>query len=662
MREDSEIKEFRDLMQAPDTYEEGFGWGTILMAFFVGLVMAPAQLYMGLVAGQGLGGAAEWVTVILYVELSRRAFKTLKRPEIFILFYMCGAMMATGNSGLLWQQFFAQSEEVRKMGITKFIPSWYAPTDPDILAQRNFLHPAWYMPLGLMFLGQLIARFDRFGLGYVLFRLTSDVEKLPFPLAPVGAMGITALADASGQQDTWRWRTFSIGAVAGMAFGFIYLAIPNITSAFFSRPIQILPLPFVDLTSYTEKLLPAVPMLVSFNLGTFVTGMVLPFWSVVGLTIGAVLTFIANPILYNAGVLSGWEEGVGGILTIQSNTFDFYFSFGIGLSLAIAAIGFYHVFMSFKHKKAEMKESGAPKMDWSKLFQTPKGRGDFSIWIGIIIYVCSTSSYIALTYWLVNYASPVEVKFPLWLLIFYGFVYTPFISYISTRMVGLIGQPIGIPYIQQATFILSGYKGAAIWFAPIPLSDYASGASFFRQTELTGTKFSSLIKAEIVIFPILFVGTVAFSQFIISMAPVPSQMFPYANMMWELQAYSASLMYSSTLPGEAISPFYEAFRLEYLVTGFIIAMSLYLILDRFGLPIFLCYGVIGGLGSTSMETVLFMLLGSLFGRYYCRDKFGAKWPQYRIVFAAGFGAGMGLITMLSLGFVLMTKSVIKLPV
>jgi hypothetical protein len=33
------------------------------------------------------------------------------------------------------------------------------------------------------------------------------------------------------------------------------------------------------------------------------------------------------------------------------------------------------------------------------------------------------------------------------------------------------------------------------------------------------------------------------------------------------------------------------------------------------------------------------------------------WPQYRIVFAAGFGAGMGLAAMFALGVVFMLKSV-----
>ena len=85
MREDKEFREFRDLMPRPDRFEEGFSWRTVIMALFVGLLMTPAQIYMQLVAGHEMGPAAQWVTVILYVEVSRRAFTKLKRPEIFVL-------------------------------------------------------------------------------------------------------------------------------------------------------------------------------------------------------------------------------------------------------------------------------------------------------------------------------------------------------------------------------------------------------------------------------------------------------------------------------------------------------------------------------------------------------------------------------------------------
>lgn len=663
MREDKEYQEFRNLMGRPDEFEEGFGWRTVIMALFVGLLMTPAQMYMQLVAGIEMGTAAQWVTVILYVEVARRAFTRLKRPEIFVLFYMCGAVIHSGG-GLLWNQFLVQSEEMRKMGVVEYIPHWFAPSDPDVLSERSFMMKAWLVPLGLMVLMLFLTRLDHFGLGYVMFRLTSDVEDLPFPMAPVGAMGMTALADASSQRDTWRWRTFSIGGVAGIGFGLIYLAIPNITGAVFSDALRILPLPFVDLTGYTEGAIPAVPVMISFDLTFVVMGMVLPFWAMVGSFVGFVFALIGNPILHRVGILDGWEAGIGGIQTIQSNMMDFYFSFSLGLSLAVATIGFVHIISNFRQKRREMKEMDRPGIQWARLFRPPAGRGDIPLWAGLGIYLFSTLTYMSLAYFLVNYFSgPLHgSKFPLWLLGFYGFVYTPVMSYVSSRMEGIVGQQVAIPFVREATFILSGYKGAAIWFAPIPMHDYGRQAQFFKITELTGTKITSIIKSELLIFPIVAVGSILFSQFIWSIDNVPSEMFPYANEFWELKAYQQGLVYSATLPGEAASPFREAFRPSYLGFGYGLGVSIYAILNHFGLPIFLVYGVVRGLDQSVPHAIIPMFIGALLGRFACRKWFGDDWPRYRIVFAAGFTAGVGLITMLSLGVVFMSKSVVKLPV
>ena len=664
MREDKEFIEFRDLMKAPDRFEDGFNAGTVLMGLFVGLIMAPASVYMTLVAGAGMGAAAKWVTVLLYVEISRRAFKKLKRPEIFVLFYMCGAAMAAGGEGWLWRQFFAQSVELRKMGLLDYIPGWYAPTDLAVLGQRNFFMWAWLLPIGMGALMMLISRIDHFGLGYVMYRLTTDVEELPFPMAPVGAAGMTALADASDDRETWRYRVFAMGAALGIAFGFVYLGVPAITGSFLAQPIRIIPIPFVDLTNYTQNILPSMPMMVSFDLGMVISGMVMPFWAIMGSLFGLIFTMVANPVLQHAGVLNGWEHGLNAIETIRSNTFDFYFSFGLGLSFAVAIIGFLHMHAVFKRKKEEMDEMGRPHVKWSKLLAAKEGRGDISIWTGLVIYFASTIFYIALAYILVNkYSGPLAADpFPLWLLIFYGFVYTPVMSYISARMEGIVGQQLAIPFVKEATFIFSGYKGAAIWFAPIPMHNYAGQVLEFRTMELTGTKFTSLIKAEALTYPLMIIGTLVFAQFIWSLGPVPSEMFPYANEFWELNAYNQGLMYSATMPDAPVNAFTEAFRFEYLGAGLGVALLFYAFLAHFNLPVFLVYGLIRGLDQTMPHGVLPTVIGAFIGRYGCRKWFGDMWPQYRIVFAAGFGAGVGLITMLSLGVVFMAKSASVLPV
>jgi hypothetical protein len=86
---------------------------------------------------------------------------------------------------------------------------------------------------------------------------------------------------------------------------------------------------------------------IQLDLGLVFIGMVLPFWAVIGGLIGLIITFMANPILTSTGILHRWHPGMGTVDTVFANNFDFYMSFGIGLGLAIAAIGIWHVMRSF---------------------------------------------------------------------------------------------------------------------------------------------------------------------------------------------------------------------------------------------------------------------------------------------------------------------------
>ena len=55
----------------------------------------------------------------------------------------------------------------------------------------------------------------------------------------------------------------------------------------------------------------------------------------------------------------------------------------------------------------------------------------------------------------------------------------------NARMGGLSGQQVSFPMIRKGAFILSGYKGIDIWFAPIPYADHGHRAQLFREIELT---------------------------------------------------------------------------------------------------------------------------------------------------------------------------------
>ncbi|OIP94440.1 MAG: peptide transporter [Syntrophobacteraceae bacterium CG2_30_61_12] len=648
MVEDKELKEYRDLLQPPEHFEDGFGWKSVIGAIFIGFLMMPGSMYLGLVIGTGIGPAARWVTIILFAEVAKRSYTHLKQQEIFVLYYMAGAAMASPFSGLLWNQYLIQSEAARMLGLTQFIPSWVAPQPgSESLIDRTFFHRDWLIPILLMVGFELIQAVDHFGLGYALYRLTSDVERLPFPMAPVGALGTMALAESTEQKEaSWKWRLFSVGGMIGLAFGAVYVLLPAASGVILSEPVRLLPIPWIELTQVTEDLLPAVATGIQLDLGLLFIGMVLPFWAVIGGLVGFVITLVANPILYEHGILHRWHKGMATVDTVFANNFDFYMSFGIGIGLAIACIGIYEVFKGFG--SAEL----APfRQRLQRLFHPPAGRGDFSIWIAIGIYVASTTAYVALSALLVP-------GFPWIFLVAYGFIYTPFISYVSARMEGITGQFVSLPMVREASFIAAskffGYQGIGIWYAPIPFHNYGKATVRWREIELTGTSFRSIIKAELLVFPVVMLASLLFSQYIWRLAPIPSAQYPYAQELWHLQALNTLLLQSATLEG--YSPFFQALNLDYVFWGLGLGSCTYYVLGKLGWPILLIYGVVRGLGQSTPHGIFLEVLGALLGRYYFVKKYGLAWRQYAPVLLAGFSCGMGLMGMLAMGFTLIMKS------
>lgn len=650
MYDDKELAEYRDLLPAPKHFEEGFDWKTIVGAVFIGFLMMPGSMYLQLVIGTGIGPAARWVTIILFAEIAKRAYTELKQQEIFLLYYMAGAAMASPFHGLLWSQYLVQSDAAKMLGLTDLIPTWIAPGPAsDSLVARTFFHRDWLVPILLLIGSQIVQRIDHFGLGYALYRITSDVEKLPFPMAPVGALGTMALAESTEDRQTgWKWRVFSIGGMIGLAFGAIYVLFPVISGLVFTEPVRLLPIPWADFTRNTEQWLPAVATGIQLDLGLVFTGMVLPFWAVIGGLAGLAITFVANPLLYEHGILHRWRQGMGTVETVFANNFDFYMSFGIGLGLAIGIIGIWQVAKS-------LQKGGVGGSAYKALFDTNKARGDINFWVSIGIYVFSTLAYVVMCLFLVP-------QFPWLFFVLYGFVYTPVISYITARMEGIAGQFVSLPLVREASFIAGarffGYQGIEIWYAPIPIHNYGKATVDFREIELTGTSLRGIIKAEIVVFPVVMVASLLFSQFIWQLAPIPSASYPYAQELWHLQALNTLLMQTSTLEGNSL--FFQALNGWYVTAGIGLGLFTYGLLMVFGLPVLLVYGIVRGLGQSVPHGLILEVVGALLGRYYFLKRYGKKWRQYAPVLLAGFSCGMGLMGMFAMGATLILKSLGKL--
>ena len=216
--------------------------------------------------------------------------------------------------------------------------------------------------------------------------------------------------------------------------------------------------------------------------------------------------------------------------------------------------------------------------------------------------------------------------------------------------------------MREASFIAGakffGYQGIEIWYAPIPIHNYGEATVQFRKIELTGTSIRGIIKAEIVVFPVVMIASLLFSQFLWRLAPIPSSSFPYAQELWHLQALNTLLMQTSTLEGNSL--FFQALKGSYVLSGLSFGLVTYVLLNLFGLPVLLIYGVVRGLGQSTPHGLILEVAGALLGRFFFLKRYGAMWRQYAPVLLAGFSCGMGLTGMFAMGITLILKSLGKM--
>jgi hypothetical protein len=648
-------EEYRALMEGPKGFAEGATWRTGLGALFIGFLMMPGSIYMGLIAGSSMGPAAEWVTIILFAELARRSFAPLSRQEVYVLYYVAGglthalggAMLAGGPfGGLIWNQYLVQSQVGKALGIAGQIPAWVAPPpDSAALGERTFWHRDWLAPIALLVLGQVLSRAEWFGLGYLLFRLSSDVERLPFPLAPVAAQGATALAEGSQGREGWRWRIFAVGMGIGLVFGAAFVGLPALSGLVASRPLVLLPIPWIDFTRDLEHLLPATAFGLGTDLGLVLAGFVLPFWVVVGSLAASLGQTLANPLLHHLGFLGRWRPGMDTVMTHFSNDLDAWMGVYIGTGAAVALAG-------VAQAARALGGIGEKWREWRA--QVPEGRGDIPLKAAAGLYLVSAGAYVALCLYLLE-----DDRFPLFFLLLFAFVLTPLVSYANARMLGLTGQTVGLPLVREGAFLLSGYQGVDIWFAPIPYGDHGRRAQLFREVELTGTRFSSIAKAELMILPISLACGFLFWALIWKMGPIPSAAFPYAQKYWHLIALRQFTWLSFTTQGGL--SFGEVVKWPWVAGGFGLAAGALWLMAGWGLPVSLAYGFIRGLQGLP-HLLIPEMLGACLGRYYFERRFGRQqWRQWAPVLLAGFACGNGLIGMAAVAVVLIARSVAQLP-
>lgn len=696
-RRDSELEQYRDLLATPTEFRDGFGWTTLTGILFCGLVMIPGSIYLSLMTGGSMGSAATWVTLILFSEVARRSLRTLSKQELVVLLHAAGGILGGGFvfGDFVYRSYLVSSEAVRDAGMRDAFPAWFVPSpDSAAVLERNLFHPDWLVPTSILAFLMVIGFVNKYTLGYFFFRLTSDVERLPFPMAPIQAQGAMALAEADQgalssdgtaedagraafqrtkqgeRKKSERWRLFSLGIVLGLSFGAIQVGVPAVTGLLLDKPVFLIPQPFLDTTTLTEGLLPATPTGMVIDMGVILLGFVLPFWAVVGGATAIAVTLLANPVLHGAGVLTRWQPGMDTINTTFANSMDFWMSFGIGSAFAIAAISIFQTVRDVRRRLRELQAAKGPAGQGraASIWATPRsGRGDYSMWIALVGYALTGLAMITLCYTLLKDTGTPRVGL-LVFLTFFTFVYNPLISYVNARLLGISGQSVDIPFMKETAFILSGAKGVSVWLAPIPIANYGGQAQGFRVNELTGVSFRSLIKADLLLLPFMFFLSWVFWAFIWQASPIPSDAFPAAQINWELRTKTDTLLYTSTFVPEGgvarsimDSEFMRAIHPKVVGGSFGLVVLLFACFSVFGLPTMFIYGIIRGLGALP-HTMVLEIVGALVGRYYYRKRFGpVNFLRMAPTLLAGYFTGVGLVSMTTIAIRLIQSAVTSAP-
>ena len=216
---------------------------------------------------------------------------------------------------------------------------------------------------------------------------------------------------------------------------------------------------------------------------------------------------------------------------------------------------------------------------------------------------------------------------------FFAFAYTPLISYVTARLEGLAGQVVEIPMVREAAFILFRIPRRRRRVVPAdsagklrPSDGLLPTGGTDRHAVLVDLEGDDLPDPADPPF-----ASVLFANFIWSLSEIPGPQYPYADMMWELNAANQSLIYSSTLG--RFSTFEQAFNWHYLASGVGFGVVLFSVMSFLSAPIMMTYGVVRGLNQTMPHTIIPQFIGALIGRYYFERRIGVKWRQYAPVIA-----------------------------
>lgn len=640
------------------TLRSGLTLRSAVAVVFASLAILPVSLYLSLVSGFALGGAtvvgggaAVYITVILFSELSIMMGSPLRKQEIFIIFIM--ASIAGGSPvfiEMVYRQYYAKSfitwsfiDPLSRQPIPELIPEWWAPPYYTEAAHlRSLLQPAWLIPILLPTIQfGVLAIIQEIALTMICSVLYIETEKLPFPLAHVNADLVTTLTERKEE----RMHIFTIATLISMAYAFIQIGIPIVTSGIFNVMMQIIPVPWLDLTTGylgIEKVMPGAAFGISTSIMSFVTGFLLPINVLVFILIGSLSTWVIGNWLalttwssYFPDWVNEWRPGMNLSLIWQRSLMRVWIypqlGFILGLSVFLLAARYKYVIRAIK--------------TLSKLRRTSE-RGFFPISVILLMYFGASGLSVLIFHLFVP-------DFPIWLAALASIGLTFVNGIVYTRMLGEAATYYAFPYYWQGTVTMMNYPKIDAFFLQPTIGGglTPTWVQAIRTAQLTETRPMDFFKAFLIAFAAYTFFSLIYANFFWSMAPIPSSVYPWTLAYWPVRATTESMWYTRQIGS----------RPEIIGYAFILIIALGILGQAFtkltSLPFNVLALVTGATSTWIPPMAVSMLIGGLVGNYVLKRYMGERnWNEHRSVIVAGAAAGEGMIVGVLSALVIMTKA------
>ena len=621
----------------PIRLEKGLTWVTIIALILAAVLFLPTSLYLNLVSGASVAGAAVYVIAIVFSSFGALFGRELKKQELFIIYSVVGAV-AGFIPPYYWfvaRSYFMKSPlsyeyKINGVPLPYLVPRWMAPPPwSPAHSLRTLLHPDWFPALLIYTIIALMSFGAQICLAIFFSTFFIEVEKLRFPLAEVDASLVISLSEREPERFKYFVASLFSGIVLSAA---IYM--PQILG------FTLVPLPWLDLTHLTEKYLPGAVIGIATTPEPFIFGLLLPVHVTAGMLIGSIACWIFGNTLFISvfpDVYPEWSKGYFQGMSIASiyqrsqlwlwTSFQFGFSFGVTLFMLILLRKSLIKLLKFMTKPPiKMKEA--------VILSLPKL---------IVLYLVTSIGTVLIHHFLIP-------EYPIIVSLVTSVGISFLTSLLASVSIGELGITPTLGDVWAFVTYYSGYEGYPGWFFK-PFIGFGECASIVQKTKvayLTGTRPTDLYKALFLGYVLsLIFGLISMDMFW-RMAPIPSSAYPNTMVFWPTTLMSINLWATRKIP----------IRSELVLSGFIMSIVLGFVglgIQKIGIP-FSLVSIATGITQLPPTTIM-IFLGSLISRYFVSKVIEREqWLRIRSVVVAGLLAGISITCGLSIAISMLIKA------